>query len=100
MRATQCSCTSSLAHRLSRTVIGQARVAAANREAGTIGLLNAVLNRIGHGLRAGAERRLPEALLEGPDELRAWLDMQAPPSGPATDVVIDAALFGDGTIDR
>jgi hypothetical protein len=84
--------------RLARSVLDRGYAAAVRRAASEVGALDAVLDRIGNGLTAGAERALADLMaVKSPlGQLQRWLSAQPQPRPCCTDFRIVAALLGDG----
>lgn len=66
----------------------------------SLDLLDAVLSRLGNGVRIGDERDLEQLLSRGSplEGLREWVAQQTAPTLHPPDFEIMAAIFGDGTL--
>jgi len=85
---------------LARRLMRRARTVGKNRDGESLGLLDAVLDRLREGVNIGCERSLEQLLRLGvPHEgLREWVAQQRHSSGRPPGFEVNAAIFGDGTI--
>ncbi len=92
--------TNQATRRLARHLVRRAYIAGKRRDAKSVNICDAVLDRLRHGVSVGGERSLEElSRLGGPlGGLSDWLKDQPEKKDGCPKFTIVAAMFGDGTV--
>ncbi len=88
--------------RLARIIVRRAFAAGRRRDTQTLSLLDALLDRVGEGSAAGAERELGDILRQSISQSRVshWIHCHPASANSLARMEILGAIFGDGTVDQ